>query len=285
MKNTKTIAMKKILIAISVIAISIQASASENKAEVKPFDRGIGKSSSVFIPKGTIGAGIAFSYNNYNIGNAADDMGYRMLFSLIQGLNGNMMSFGVAPQVSYFLLDNLSVGARFDYKRSNLGLNNADFILTDDLSFSLQDFRYFRQSYTGAVTLRNYIPFGTSKRFAMFTELRALGGYAQAETYTMKKKDEADGGTPYKDGTYQDIYSFELGVVPGITAFLTNEVAFEVSVGLIGFNYQKVKQLANQVSVSEMERSGANFKINLFAIDFGLSFYIPTGAHRMKKQK
>lgn len=185
--------------------------------------------------------------------------------------------------MSYFLIDNLSIGARFDYSRSNLGLNNADLILTSDLGFSLKDFRYFKQSYTGAVTLRNYIPFGDSKRFAMFAELRVLGGYAQSETYMMKTKDEIDDMESYKDGTYQDIYNFELGIVPGIAAFVTNEVALEVSVGLLGFNYQKVKQTANQVNVSEMEKSGANFKINLLAINFSLAFYIPTGVHRMKK--
>ena len=274
--------MKKIIIITLALTVAVAMEAKRDTTRIKPFDRGIGHSASVFIPKGSIGAGVALSYSNYNIGNAADDMGYRMLFSLVQGLNGNMMTLGVAPQVSYFIADNLAIGVRFDYNRSNLGLNKADLILTSDLGFSLSDFRYFKQSYTGAVTLRNYIPFGNSKRFAMFAELRALGGYAQSETYMMKNMED---GSPYKDGTYQDIYNFEIGVVPGISAFVTNEVALEVSVGLLGFNYQKVKQTANQVYTSEMERSGANFKINLLALNFGLSFYIPTGVHRMKKNK
>ena len=274
--------MKKTIIIMLALTVATAMEAKSDTTIIKPFDRGIGHSASVFIPKGSIGAGVALSYSNYNIGNAADDMGYRMLFSLVQGLNGNMMTLGVAPQVSYFIADNLAIGVRFDYNRSNLGLNKADLILTSDLGFSLSDFRYFKQSYTGAVTFRNYIPFGNSKRFAMFAELRALGGYAQSETYMMKNMED---GSPYKDGTYQDIYNFEIGVVPGISAFVTNEVALEVSVGLLGFNYQKVKQTANQVYTSEMERSGANFKINLLALNFGLSFYIPTGEHRMKKNK
>lgn len=275
--------MRKFILLLLTVALSSTAVyAKRDTTQVKPFNRGIGRSTSVFIPKGSIGAGVSLSYNNYNIGNAADDMGYRMLFSLLQGLNGNMMSFGVAPQISYFIANNISLGVRFDYSRSHLGLNKADLILTPDLGFSLKDFKYFRQSYTGSVTFRNYIPFGTSKRFAMFAEIRAMGGYAQAETYMMKNKED---GSPYKDGTYQDIYSFEIGLVPGITAFVTDEVALEVSVGLIGFNYQKVKQIANQVNTSEMEKSGANFKVNLLALNFGLSFYIPTGDHRMKKKK
>lgn len=86
-------------------------------------------------------------------------------------------------------------------------------------------------------------------------------------------------------GTYQDIYNFELGLVPGIAAFITNEVAFEISVGLLGFNYQKVVQLTNQVERSEMENSGANFKVNLLSIGFGLSFYIPTSNIKFKSDR
>ena len=230
--------------------VSAVQRSKKQKKEVVPFDRGIGRSKSVFIPQGTIGAGVSFSYNNYSIGNAAADAGYSMLFNLLGDIHGNLLSFGISP----------------------LSLS-----LSDELGFSVKDFNYFKQTYTGALTLRTYLPFANSKRFAMFTEIRATGGYGQAESY---KLDEGD-----KFGTYQDIYSFELGLVPGLCAFVTNEVALEVAVGLLGFNYQKVAQHTNQVDYSEMERSGANFKLNIFSISFGLSFYIPTGDHRVKKNK
>ncbi len=275
--------MKRILsfiLLLGAVTLTMQAAGREKKP-VEPFDRGIGKSSSVFIPAGTVGAGASFSYNNYSFGNGMNDTGYQMLFSLIQNFQGNLMSFGIAPQVSYFIRDNLAVGARFDYDRSSLGLGNLDLSLSDALSLSVGNFNYLKQSYTGAVTLRNYIPFGQSKRFAMFTELRLTGGYGQSESYKAGFDEVLE--EPYKTGTYQDIYQFEVGVVPGISAFVTNEVALEVSVGLLGFNYQKVEQVTNRVERSEMERNGVNFKINLLAINFGLSFYIPTGAHRMKK--
>ena len=251
--------------------------AKKEKPESEPFDRGISRQYSVFIPKGTVGAGVSFSYNNYSIGNGAADAGYSMLFNLLGDIHGNMLSFGISPYVSYFIKDNLSVGVRFDYDRSSLGVGNLSLSLSDDLGFEVSDFNYFKHAYTGSLTLRNYLPFANSKRFAMFTEVRATGGYGQAESYKM---DEGD-----KFGTYQDIYSFELGLVPGLCAFVTNEVALEVAVGLLGFNYQKVVQTTNQVDVSEMERSGANFKLNIFSISFGLSFYIPTGDNRVKKAK
>ena len=275
--------MKRIFI-LSVLFLSLGSAlqaADREKRPVEPFDRGIGRSTSVFIPAGTVGAGVSFSYNNYSFGNGLNDTGYQMLFSLIQNIRGNIMSFGIAPHMSYFIRDNLSVGARFDYDRSILGLANLDLALSDALSLSVGNFNYMKQSYTGAVTLRNYIPFGQSRRFAMFTELRLTGGYGQAESYRMGYDEVLEEG--YKSGTYQDIYQFEVGLVPGLSAFVTNEVALEVSVGLLGFNYQKVEQVTNQVERSEMERNGVNFRINLLAINFGLSFYIPTGDHRVKK--
>lgn len=269
--------MKRFLVVISFLAMfaSMQVTAKE-KEPVEPFDRGIDRGKSVFIPKGTIGAGVSFSYNNYSLGNATDDAGYQMLFSLLQDIHGNMLSFGIAPYASYFFADNLAVGVRFDYDRSSLGLGNANVSLGDALSLSLNNFNYMKQSYTASVTLRNYMPIAASKRFALFTELRSTGGYAQSQTYKWLE-------TGDKSGTYQDIYQFELGLVPGLTVFITNEVAVELSVGLLGLNYQKVEQITNQVERSEMENSGINFKINLFSLGLGMSFYIPTGDHRMKK--
>lgn len=273
--------MKKSIIFILILLAGIFSSADvfskDTTAVTKGFDRGIGRSNSCFIPKGTVGAGVSLAYHDYSIGNMAGDSGYSMLFSLIQNMHGNMTSFSISPYASYFFADNLSVGLRFDYGRSSLGLDNLDLSLMDDLSFSLQGFHYMKQSYTGAATLRAYIPFASSKRFAMFTEVRATGGYGQAKTFKI-----VDGENV---GTYQDIYNAELGLVPGVMAFLTNEVAFEISVGLLGFNYQRVEQVTNQVEKSRMENSGINFRVNLLSIGFGLSFYIPTGSHYAKKVK
>ena len=68
----------------------------------------------------------------------------------------------------------------------------------------------------------------------------------------------------------------EIGLVPGFIVFGTENVAVEVSVGVLGFNWQKVCQLTNQVEYSEMSKCGANYKINLLSLALGVSFYIPT---------
>ena len=198
---------------------------------------------------------------------------------MINGIQGNIVTGGVSPHASYFVADNLAVGARFDYKRSSYAIGGANLSLTPDMSFGIENFHYLKDNYAGAVFARYYIPFGNSKRFAMFTELQAVGGYAQSETYKLTEADQ----TIDKHGTYQDIYNFEIGVVPGVMAFFTDNVALEVSVGLMGFNYNKTVQTTNQVDKSVMESSGANFKINPLSLGLGLSFYIPTGENRPKK--
>ena len=142
---------------------------------------------------------------------------------------------------------------------------------------TLSDYHFLKQSYTGAITGRYYVPIANSKRFAMFAELRAIGGYGQSEAYQVE-------GTE-KYGTYQDIYKFELGLVPGITVFVTDWAAVELAVGLMGVDYNKVVQTTNQVDVSVMENSSANFKINPLALSLGLSFYLPTPvSNKPKKQ-
>ena len=105
-----------------------------------------------------------------------------------------------------------------------------------------------------------------SRRFAIFVEGRGTLGYAQSKTYQLDGTD--------KFGTYQDIDKASLSLAPGIVCFMMDNAAFEVSVGVLGFDYQKVRQVTNQVEISEMKSSGANFKVNLLSINFGMSFYI-----------
>lgn len=279
--------MKKILFIILTACLSLNASAAKkdkNAEQTEPFKRNIGIPTSTFIPKGTIGFGAAISYNTYDMGNAVNDAGYKALFGLLTGIQGDVLTLGVAPYVSYFVADNLSVGARFEYNKTSFGLQKLG-INVMDLGLGINDFYYNKNSYMGSVAARYYIPFGNSRRFAMFAELRGTGGYAQAETFNYSEGEDASGVSIDKLGTYQDIYKFNIGVVPGVTAFFTDNVALEVSVGLIGLDYQKVVQNTNQVDFSVSESSSANFKVNLLAINLGLSFYLPTGKNSPKKVK
>lgn len=248
-------------------AMPVEDDISEQPVVVSSsFSRGIGRANSLFLPKGSLGFGLSVSHSDYKLGTATDDVGYKMLFSLLNGVTGNMTSFGLSPQLSYCVADNLTVGLRFDYDKSSFNLGSASFSLGDMMSFDISNMNYIKQSYSGAATLRYYMPISDSRRFAIFLEGRGVLGYAQSKTF--KQEEE------HKFGTYQDIYNASLELVPGIICFMADNASFEVSIGVLGFETQKVQQVTNQVEYSEMKQSGANFKINLLSINFGMSFYI-----------
>lgn len=261
--------MKKLFIAtiLAFSAATAMVAAENEEASVKTFDRGVGKMNSVFIPKGYMGGGLTFSYNTYNLGQSANDVGYSMLFSLLSGIQGEMSTVGVSPSISYFIMDNISVGARFDYNRTSLDVGNLGLSLGDLASISIQDYHMLKNMYSSAVAARYYMPIANSKRIAMFGELRLGFDVGQSVAYQVK------GGNNL--GTFQSIYGGGINVVPGLCVFATNEVCVEVAVGVLGINYQYVKQETNLVDTSVMHQSGANFKINPLSISLGMSFYLP----------
>lgn len=271
--------MRKRLIScllLTAVIFSSEIMARNNKdRKIEPFDRGIESPNSLFLPKGTIGGGFTFSYNIYDAGNAEGDAGFALLTPFIKDIKGGYKSMSIAPTISYCVMDNLSVGLRFDYGKTTLDLRNASLSLTDEINLGIKDFGYDRQTYLGSVTLRNYMPIQQSKRFALFMEGRLTGGYSQSKNYKME-----DG---LKHGTYEDIFKGSVSLVPGICVFIANSASFEVQIGVMGINYQLIKQSTNRVQVSTMSSSGANFNINLFSISLGTHFYIMDKWHRTTK--
>jgi hypothetical protein len=271
--------MKRIII-ISLLILSAAdswAGSRKEKEPVEPFDRGIGTSTTVFVPKGTVNFGVSFSYNTVDLGQSADDSGYSMLFDLVNGLDANMYTFGLAPQVSYFVADNLSVGARFDYDRSSIDLGNASLSLNEDMSFGISDYHTLEHLCSGSLTMRYYMSIADSKRFAIFAEARATGAYGQSKAWKVEGDE--------KIGTYQIIQKGALTFVPGISIFAQDNVAVEVAIGILGINYTRREQIRNQVEHSVMQTSGANFRINPLSIEIGTSFYFYTGPHSKKARR
>ena len=270
--------MKRTLIMALLICSAVNSLAgSREKEPVEPFDRGVGTSSTVFIPKGTIGTGVNFSYTTYDLGNAADDTGYSMLFGILNGLKGNVYTFGLAPHVSYFIGNNLSVGARFDYDRSSVDLGNANLSISEDMGFSIADYHTLSQTYAGSLTLRYYMSIADSKRFAIFAEMRASGSYGESKSWKVDGED--------RFGTFATTVKGALTFVPGISIFAQDNVAVEVAIGILGIDYKRTEQIRNQVERSVMQQSGANFRINPLSIEIGTAFYFYTGPHSKKARK
>ena len=165
---------KTIVVSVALMAFSAPAMLAEEEPE--RFDRGLGRNKSfVFVPKGTVMAGMSVSYANYDFDN------YKFL--IVDGMTVSGSSFGIAPHVSYFVKNNLSLGARFDYDTYSIGMGGASIDLSDDLAFDIGDGNVIDRSYLASLTMRNYFPISDSKRFGFFftfTEHGHTNGLAES---------------------------------------------------------------------------------------------------------
>ena len=253
------------------LALLLGPSIGLGAQEHLPFSRGFNPEKIVFIPKGTGGFGISGAFSGLSGG---DPSGFELIPSLIGNISGAYNASSAGASFEYFIANNLSIGARFDYHNRGIRLDSARLSLTDDMAFDLENLNYLQQSYLGAIALRYYVPFMGSKIFGWFVEGRLSGGVAKNKDY--KQEDEL------KHGVYQETSRFSLGAYPGICFFVAENVDFEVQVGLADFGYQKISQIENQVKQSDIHKWSAKGKIDLLAIDFGVRFYFLDRQHSGK---
>lgn len=221
----------------------------------KRIDRGIEQST--FVGKGQWFISGTASYSSFT----ADDF----KFLILDDVNTKVSSFGVKVQAGYCFKDNLGAGLGFDYSHNRVDLPNIDINLGDDLNLQIQDYYSIQQVYSGTAFFRTYINLGASKRFGLFNDLKINLGGGQGKIL--------NGQGEELKGTYQKIFKAGIIIQPGVTVFITDYFAVETSIGLLGLQYSRTDQITNQVYEGYTESWKANFKINLFAINLGLSFY------------
>lgn len=222
-------------------------------------ERGLTSRSTLFVPKGQWVFGGTASYSAHSNDNYS--------FLIIEGIDSKGHTFRVSPMIGYAMHDNMVIGGRFIYDRTLLRVENARVNMGDEESgvdIGVDQYYALEHSYTGAIFWRQYIPLGGSRRFAIFTDMQLAAGGTQAK-FAMDQ--------PVK-GTYETGYKLSLGVLPGLVAFATNNMAIEVSVGVMGINYSNTKQVHNQVEVGKRSSSNMNFKVNIFSIGLGMAFYL-----------
>ncbi len=221
--------------------------------------RGLTSMSNLFVPKGQWISGISASFSTHSNDNYT--------FVVIEGINSKGHTVRIAPMVAYAFGNNIALGARFTYTRTFLRIDSGSVQLGDDdigIDLKVDSYYSLKHTYGGALIWRQYIPFGGNKRFALFSEIQLGVGGSQAKFAS---------DTPVR-GTYEKGTSFSLGVTPGLVAFATNNMAFEVNVGVMGITYNHVKQVHNQVTVGKRSTSMMNFKVNIFSIGVGMAFYL-----------
>lgn len=243
--------MYKKLIAI-LVAIGFCAASWAQK----PFSRDIEQS--VFIPKGQWITGVSVSYTMSNQDN------YQFL--VFENINGDTYTFKVSPMLMYAFGDNLAAGGRFAYARSKTTLDKASVILGSDTNYDIDNLDVISQTYYGTAAFRYYLNLGRSTRFGLFNEVQVQVGGGESKI--------VNGAPEDLTGTFSRNTSFDVGLAPGLVVFLNNYSAIEVNVGVLGFSYNHSKATTDRIYVAETTSKSANFKINLFSITFGATFYL-----------
>ncbi len=221
--------------------------------------RGLTNTSTPFVPQGQWIGGISASFSTHSNDN------YK--FIVIEGINSQGHTVKVSPVVGYAFRNNMAIGARFTYSRTFLSVDSGSILLGDEdtgVDLKVDSYYSLEHTYEGALIWRQYIPFGRSKRFALFDEMQLSIGSSQAK-FTE--------GNPVR-GTYETGKHFSLGISPGLVAFATNNMAVELNVGVVGFTYNKVHQVHNQVTVGNRSSGSINFRVNVFSIGLGVAFYL-----------
>lgn len=212
----------------------------------------------VFVPKGQWIVGSSVSYSEHTEKNYD--------FLIVENIDADGYAFNVSPMFAYALKDNMALGGRFKYGRTLVRMDETQLNLDDENQFKINNIYQLKHSYSAMAIFRNYIPLGESKRFALFSETQLEVGGSQSKVYN--GKGEA------LTGTYSKSTDLSFGVAPGMVAFINNYTAVEVSVGVLGVNLGKTRQITNQVETGEVSSTTANFKINLFSIGLGIAFYL-----------
>lgn len=224
--------------------------------KLEEFTRDI--ESVVFVPKGQWITGVSVSY--------AMSTQSKYQFLIFEGISGDTYSFKISPMLMYAVRDDLALGGRFSYARSLTKLRNADVILDSETDYSIDHLYRLAHNYYFTGMMRNYFSIGKSTRFGFFNELQLQIGGGQSKLTT--------GVGKTLTGTYERNFSLDVGLAPGVTVFLNNYSALEVNIGVLGFSYTATKALKDQIYESRRNSKSANFRINLFSIQFGVTFFL-----------
>lgn len=217
-----------------------------------------GATKTLFVPKGQWIVGGQVSWNQWDNNN--------LHYLLLKDINFNGYTFSSGPYLGYFFAKNMALGARFSYKRNYLNLGKLGLNLGESLNLGLEDFYYLQHNYKSSIFLRSYIPIGESKIFGLFGEFQL--------NYTFSEGKNSIGRDETFTGVYENIHSLGLSLGGGMVVFLTDFAAAEVMLNVGGYDFKWGYQNSNNIEKGTLNSSGANFRIDLFSIKFGMTFYL-----------
>lgn len=218
------------------------------------YDRGL--SNFLFIPKGVWGIGLTASYGEIG----TKDLG---LFDVLSDIDISAHAFTIKPYIQYFIRNNLAVGLKLGYYSARGDISSFNANILDDMGFSLADVMYRSESYSAAVNCSQYIGLTRRGRFGVFNEVELA---FQSGNTEFRRPYAGESRT-----TYTTFTEAQINFSPGVQVFIMKNVAFHVSFGVFGFYFKNEKQRENDEATGSRFSSGANFRFNIFNINFGIA--------------
>jgi outer membrane protein len=172
--------------------------------------------------------------------------------------NANKQSnFGIGLNGGYFISEkwNLGISASFssyNYDREfNNSTGNTDFYKTT-----------YRSIYTGVFATRF---FRFTDKFSAFVSPE-MGYKYNFNIYSNISAGIKDESTDYANGFYVNIR-------PGLNYFVHKNVALQVTLGYLGYRFEKGYREYNDQKTTEYTQNNFDYSINLSSINFGVSFF------------
>lgn len=218
------------------------------------FDRGL--YNHLFIPKGIWQIGATASYGEIT----TEDL---ELLDVLTDIDISGHQFSIRPYFSYFLRNNMSVGMRLGYNSGKASIGSFKVDIDEDMNFNLHDIVYRSESYTAALTFSQYYGIARRGRFGIYNEVElafSSGNSDFVRPYSGVLKD-----------THTTTMQAALNFSPGLSVFVMEPVSFHVSFGVFGFKFRHEKQSVDGVEAGSRTTSGANFRFNIFNINFGIA--------------
>ena len=260
--------MKKHLLILLLGAMSISLSFGMSHLELLTK-----KQDSILVPVAH-SAGKRLTKGTWLLGGtlSAKSNSYSDIDLLVVDVEGfDQRAFNARIEGSYFFKENVSVGLGLQYGEDKAEL--AANLLNNSYK---RHIRNFSRSYGVLGFIKNHIPISSNDVFYVTNQTELYYGYKSGPSETFIGD--------ILERQYATQHSVEVSIRPGILVFLTDNFAFDLNMGILGFshskedvNYQYPENNppsdSNRKEDASNRSTSLNLKFDLLKLGFGFSYY------------
>lgn len=210
-------------------------------------------------PKGMWGAALTASYGELS----TDDL---EMLSLLSDITVKGHIFSIKPAIYYFVRNNLAIGLRLSYTEGKAGIDSFKVDVDEDMNFALSNIGYHMESYQAGITLTQY--YGLSRRSRIHLTNEVELAFASGNSDFRRPYN----GVPKE--THTTTMKTSLTYSPGVSVQIMKNVSFDLSFGAFGVYLRSERQTVDGVKEGTRTSSGANFRFNIFNINFGIGVHL-----------